>query len=86
MALATTLICLVMAYPLALLIARSPKKSRDLMVLLVILPFASNFLIRVYAWMIISRPAIGVDPVRSTACCTCSASRRCSCCSRRSRC
>jgi len=37
MALATTLICLMMAYPLALLIARSPKKSRDLMVLLVIL-------------------------------------------------
>jgi spermidine/putrescine transport system permease protein len=55
-ALATTLICLVMAYPLALLIARSPKKHRDLMVLLVILPFASNFLVRVYAWMIILGP------------------------------
>ena len=55
-ALATTLICLLLAYPLALLIARSPKKSRDLMVLLVILPFASNFLIRVYAWMIILGP------------------------------
>ena len=45
-----------MAYPLALLIARSPKQRRDLMVLLVILPFASNFLIRVYAWMIILGP------------------------------
>ena len=56
MALATTLICLIMAYPLALLIARSTKKSRDLMVLLVILPFASNFLIRVYAWMIVLGP------------------------------
>lgn len=56
MALATTLICLIMAYPLALLIARSPKKNRNLMVLLVILPFASNFLIRVYAWMIILGP------------------------------
>lgn len=56
MALATTLICLIMAYPLALLIARSPKRSRDLMVLLVILPFASNFLIRVYAWMIVLGP------------------------------
>jgi spermidine/putrescine transport system permease protein len=56
MALATTLICLVMAYPLALLIARSPKQSRDLMVLLVILPFASNFLIRIYAWMIVLGP------------------------------
>jgi len=55
-ALATTLICLLMAYPLALLIAQSPKKHRDFMVLLVILPFASNFLIRVYAWMIILGP------------------------------
>jgi spermidine/putrescine transport system permease protein len=55
-ALATTLICMLMAYPLALLIARSPKKSRDLMVLLVVLPFASNFLVRVYAWMIILGP------------------------------
>ena len=52
----TTLICLVAGYPLAMLIARMPKKRRDLMVLLVILPFASNFLVRVYAWMIILGP------------------------------
>lgn len=52
----STLICILMAYPLAWLIARSPKKHRDLMVLLVILPFASNFLIRVYAWIIILGP------------------------------
>ena len=52
----TTVICLLMAYPVALLIARSPKKYRDLMTLLVILPFASNFLVRVYAWMIILGP------------------------------
>jgi spermidine/putrescine transport system permease protein len=55
-ALITTLVCLVLAYPLAMLIARSPKKYRDLLVLLVILPFWSNFLIRVYAWMIILGP------------------------------
>lgn len=72
---ATTFLCLVMAYPLALLIARSDK-MRDLMVLLVILPFASNLLIRVYAWMIILGPqwalsrgvnglltALGFEPV-----------------------
>ncbi len=77
MALATTLICLVMAYPLALLIARSPKQSRNLMMLLVILPFTSNFLIGIYAWMILLGPqaalnhvlnvllgAFGVAPVR----------------------
>ena len=55
-ALATTLICILLAYPLAWLITRSPKRHRDLMVLLAILPFASNFLIRIYAWMIILGP------------------------------
>jgi spermidine/putrescine transport system permease protein len=76
-ALITALVCLLTAYPLALLIARSPKRHRDLLVLLVILPFWSNFLIRVYAWIIILGPqsvfvgalnaaigAIGLDPVR----------------------
>ena len=75
-ALATTLICLVLAYPLAALIARSDRRYRDLLLLLVILPFWSNFLIRVYAWMIILGPnaalaravngvlgAFGVGPV-----------------------
>ena len=53
---ATTLLCLLLAYPLALLIARSERGHRDLLVLLVILPFASNFLIRVYAWIIVLGP------------------------------
>jgi spermidine/putrescine transport system permease protein len=52
----TTLVCLAMAYPLAVLIARSPKHRRDFMVLLCVLPFASNFLVRVYAWMIMLGP------------------------------
>ena len=52
----TTLICLLLAYPLASLIARSSRRYRDLLLLLVILPFWSNFLIRVYAWMIILGP------------------------------
>jgi spermidine/putrescine transport system permease protein len=76
-ALITTLLCLAIAFPLALLIARSPKSHRDLLVLLVILPFWSNFLIRVYAWMIILGPQsvfagsfnaflhlLGIGPVR----------------------
>lgn len=52
----TTLICIAMGYPLAWLIARSPKKYRDLMLLLEVLPFWSNFLIRIYAWMILLGP------------------------------
>ncbi|HEX8962995.1 MAG TPA: ABC transporter permease [Rhodocyclaceae bacterium] len=56
-ALLTTLICIVAAYPLAWLIARSPARRRDILVLLVILPFASNFLVRIYAWIMILGPA-----------------------------
>lgn len=52
----TTLLCLLLAYPLALTIARSSARTRDLLVLLVILPFASNFLIRIYAWIILLGP------------------------------
>jgi len=52
----TTALCIALAYPLALLITRVPKRFRDVMILLVVLPFASNFLIRVYAWMIILGP------------------------------
>jgi spermidine/putrescine transport system permease protein len=55
-ALLTTLLCLALAYPLAVLIAKSPKRHRNLLLLLVILPFWSNFLIRIYAWMIILGP------------------------------
>src|SRR5208282_5175209 len=55
-ALFTTLFCLALAYPLAALIAKSSQRYRDLLLLLVILPFWSNFLIRVYAWMIILGP------------------------------
>mgnify|MGYP003509117166 FL=1 len=57
----TTLLCLVIGYPLALLIARSQKKYRDLLLLLVIIPFWSNFLIRVYAWMILMGPNSGLS-------------------------
>lgn len=56
MAVVTTLICLIMSYPLALLIARSKERLRNIMLLLVVLPFASNFLIRIYAWVIILDP------------------------------
>jgi spermidine/putrescine transport system permease protein len=63
----TTLFCLALAYPLAALIARSSRRYRDLLLLLVILPFWSNFLIRIYAWMIILGPnaalARGVNTV-----------------------
>lgn len=57
----TTLCCLILGYPLAMLIATSSKKVRDLLLLLVIIPFWSCFLIRVYAWMIILGPQSAVN-------------------------
>ncbi|NML17127.1 ABC transporter permease [Azohydromonas caseinilytica] len=49
----TTLLCLLLGYPLAWAIARAPGARREGLLLLVILPFWSNFLVRVYAWMIL---------------------------------
>ncbi len=43
--------CLLIGYPVALAIARSPQRWRALLLLTVILPFWTSFLIRVYAWI-----------------------------------
>ena len=47
----STLLCLLIGYPMALGIARAPESQRGPLLLLVILPFWTSFLIRVYAWM-----------------------------------
>tara|TARA_A100001011_G_scaffold344933_1_gene380303 strand:- start:1407 stop:2321 length:915 start_codon:yes stop_codon:yes gene_type:complete len=47
----STLICLLIGYPLAYGIARAPRQKRHILLMLVILPFWSSFLLRVYAWM-----------------------------------
>src|SRR6185437_7553438 len=38
-------------YPMAYFIARSPDRLRNMLLMLVILPFWSSFLLRVYAWI-----------------------------------
>ena len=47
----STLLCLLIGYPMALAIARARPERRPPLLLLVILPFWTSFLIRVYAWM-----------------------------------
>ncbi len=47
----STLICLLIGYPMALAIARSPARWRVPLLLLVILPFWTSFLVRIYALM-----------------------------------
>jgi ABC-type spermidine/putrescine transport system, permease component I len=46
-----TLVCLLLGYPMAYAIARAAPRQRPLLLMLVILPFWTSFLIRVYAWM-----------------------------------
>jgi putrescine transport system permease protein len=50
-ALATTALCLLIGYPMAYVMARAPKGIQPLLVMLVIMPFWTSFLIRVYAWI-----------------------------------
>ena len=57
-ALATAILVLI-GYPVAYAIARSPRGLRPILLLLVILPFFTSFLIRVYAWIgILSREGL----------------------------
>jgi spermidine/putrescine transport system permease protein len=55
LAAATTAICLLIGYPLAYFIARAPVRWQGVWLLLVIIPFWTNFLVRTYAWMFILR-------------------------------
>jgi putrescine transport system permease protein len=47
----STLLCLLLGYPMALGITRAAPMRRNLLLMLVILPFWTSFLLRVYAWM-----------------------------------
>ena len=51
MAAISTLLCLLLGYPMAYYIARQPPQRRQLLLLAVILPFWISFLLRVYAWI-----------------------------------
>ena len=46
----TAAICLLIAYPFAYFMARSPANIRPALLMLVMLPFWTSFLLRVYAW------------------------------------
>ncbi|MCY1128091.1 ABC transporter permease subunit [Frigidibacter sp. RF13] len=46
-----TLLCLLIGYPMALGLTRVSRSARNVLLMLVILPFWTSFLLRVYAWM-----------------------------------
>lgn len=73
LAVATTLICLAVSYPLAYYIATRRPAVRNVLVVLVLLPFWSNFLVRTYAWRVLLgsdgplsqlSQALGGEPIR----------------------
>ncbi len=53
MGLVITAICLVLAYPLAYLLANLPSRQSNLLMILVLLPFWTSILVRVAAWIVL---------------------------------
>ena len=71
-ALGTTLVCGLLGFPLAYCIARSSKSWQQWLLILVMIPFWTNFLVRTYAWVLIFRAdgvvngflkILGQDPI-----------------------
>ena len=52
----TTVVCLMLGVPAGYCLARSEKKTRDMLLLLIIVPFWINFLIRIFAWKVVLHP------------------------------
>ena len=53
LAVISTLICLLMGYPIAYIMSRSAARTQKIMLILIMIPMWMNFLIRTYAWMTI---------------------------------
>jgi spermidine/putrescine transport system permease protein len=66
LALLTTVICVLIGYPLAYFIVRQPPRWRSFLLILVIIPFWTNFLVRTYAWMVLLRQQGVINSVLSS--------------------
>jgi spermidine/putrescine transport system permease protein len=51
----TTVLCLILGYPFAYFVARAPRRIRSILLMLIIIPFWSNSLVRTYAWIVLLR-------------------------------
>jgi spermidine/putrescine transport system permease protein len=49
----TTVLCLLIGYPMAVAMAKSPPSRRNALVFLVMIPFWTNFIVRTYAWKVL---------------------------------
>ena len=62
----TTVACLAAAFPLAFFIAGQPERRKQLALILVVIPFWTNLLIRTYAWQILLGPGSALATLAST--------------------
>ncbi len=53
LAVISTLICLLLGYPFAYIIARASSRTQSILITIIMIPMWMNFLIRTYAWMTI---------------------------------
>jgi putrescine transport system permease protein len=53
LAFTSTLICLVIGFPIAFYVAKSSERVRNIMLIFLIIPFWTSFLLRVYAWKVL---------------------------------
>lgn len=53
----TTVICVGLGLPVGFLLGRADARTRAILLLLVVVPFWTNFLIRVYAWKVLLHPS-----------------------------
>jgi spermidine/putrescine transport system permease protein len=52
----TTILCIIFGYPAAYFIARASEKLKNFLLLLIIIPFWTNFIIRIFSWRIFLAP------------------------------
>lgn len=51
----TTILCIILAYPFVLAISHKTKKTQQILMTLVMVPFLTNSLIRMYGWIVLLR-------------------------------
>ena len=56
----TTFFCILVGYPLAYFMTSRPPRQRNMLLLLLMIPFWTNFLIRTYAWLTLLRTNTGL--------------------------
>ena len=59
----TTVFTILIGYPMAYYIARAPARQRSLLLFLILVPFWTNFVIRIYAWIMILRAGGFLDAI-----------------------